>query len=187
MQSKRVIKFDYVNFDALYGSSYHLLSYLKSKDIKFIGDIRGNAKLYFDHCKQECSKVSFYVSELNKHDFLKVRVRGSTKGDLVAYYYDCNVQIQHPQRGKLMDLRLLVRKDKDGKTKYSLTNMFLDSIEDLAQKQGQRIFVEQMFRESKNLVGLGDYQGRSWNGIHNHFALSSLAMLIIVKIKSGEY
>ncbi len=62
-----------------------------------------------------------------------------------------------PRTDELINLKPLVRKDKDGRAKYSLTNMLLDSIEELAQKQGQRIFVEQMFRESKNLVGLGDY------------------------------
>ncbi|MGL1886523.1 MAG: hypothetical protein OCD76_08415 [Reichenbachiella sp.] len=82
-----------------------------------------------------------------------------------------------------MDLILLVRKDKDGKTKFSLSNMSDDHIEGLAQKQGQRIFVEQIFKEGKNLVGMGDYQIRSWYGFHNHMALCMMAMLLMTKIK----
>jgi len=178
------VQFDYVNFDALYGMSFTLLSYLDSHSIPFIGDIRSDCKLYFDRSKEESSRVDYYVSSLNqKKDFLKLRVRNSSKGHLVAHFYWCDVQIKCPQTDQLINLKLLVRQDKDGKTKYSLTNMFLDSIEELAQKQGQRIFVEQIFKECKNLVGLGDYQGRSWIGLHHHVALCCYAMLILLYFK----
>lgn len=178
------IQFDYVNFDALYGMSFHLLSYLSSNNIPFIGDIRSDCKLYFDRNTSESSKASYYVSCLDPNkDFLKLRVRNSSKGHLVAHFYCCEVQIKCPQTGELINLKLIVRKDKDGKTKYSLTNMFLDSLEEVAQKQAQRIFVEQIFRESKNLVGLGDYQGRSWRGLHNHLALCCYAMFILLQFK----
>ena len=61
--------------------------------------------------------------------------------------------------------------------------MMLDSLEELAQKQAQRIFVEQMFKEGKNLVGLGDYQGRSWQGLHNHVCICCMAMLVLLNLK----
>lgn len=178
------IQFDYVNFDALYGMSFHLLSYLNTDGVRFIGDIRSDCKLYFDRNKSESSKAGHYVSSLDPdRDFLKLRVRSSSKGHVVAGFYWCNVQIRCPGTGGLINLKLLVRKDKDGRTKYSLTNMLLDTIEELAQKQGQRIFVEQIFKESKNLVGLGDFQGRSWAGLHNHLALCCYAMFILLQFK----
>ena len=184
------IKFDYVNFDALYGMCFDLLSHLNTKKIGFIGDVRSDCKLYFDHNKLESCRVDQFVSSLDPmKDFLKIRVRDSSKGHLVARFYWCEVQIKCPHTTKLIDLKLLVRKDQDGKIKYSLTNMLLDKIEELAQKQAQRIFVEQLFREGKNLVGLGDYQGRSWVGLHNHIALCCFAMYILlnIKIKNGEH
>ena len=61
--------------------------------------------------------------------------------------------------------------------------MLDDHIQELAQKQGQRIFIEQIFKEGKNQVGMGDYQIRGWNGFHNHMALSMMAMLLMAKIK----
>ena len=178
------IKFDYVNFDALYGMCFDLLAHLNTMKIGFIGDIRSNCKLYFDHNKLESSRVDQFVSSLDpKKDFLKIRVRDSSKGHVVASFYWCDVQIRCSHTAKLFDLKLLVRKDKDGKMKYSLTNMLIDEIEELAQKQAQRIFVEQIFKEGKNLVGLGDYQGRGWVGLHNHMALCCFAMFILLHIK----
>jgi len=61
--------------------------------------------------------------------------------------------------------------------------MHEDSIYELAQKQGQRIYIEQIFKEGKNLVGMGDYQIRGWHGFHNHMALSMMALLLLAKVK----
>ena len=180
---KQGVEFDYVNFDALYGSSFGLLSYLKRKDIGFIGDVRADTKLFFDYDKSESCKLSHFVSCLDKEDFLKLRVRNTSKGHLVAHFYTREVQVQCPETGQLIPLKLIIRKDKDGKMKYSLSNMMLDSLEELAQKQAQRIFVEQMFKEGKNLVGLGDYQGRSWQGLHNHVCICCMAMLVLLNLK----
>ena len=59
--------------------------------------------------------------------------------------------------------------------------MHNDHIKELTEKQVQRIFVEQMFKEGKNQVGMEDYQIRGWNGFHNHMALCMMAMLLIAK------
>lgn len=176
------IKFDYVNFDALYGNATFLLEYLQDKNIDYIGDIRSNFTLYFSDDKAEKLRVDEYVARLSKDDFEKVNIRKSTKGILKASFHYARVQALLPT-GKRLDLILLVRKDKDGKTKYSLSNMSDDHIQDLAQKQGQRIFVEQIFKEGKNLVGMGDYQIRGWHGFHNHMAICMMAMLLMAKIK----
>ncbi|MFK7901099.1 MAG: hypothetical protein AB8B61_10125 [Cyclobacteriaceae bacterium] len=61
--------------------------------------------------------------------------------------------------------------------------MHNDHIKHLAEKQSQRIYVEQIFKEGKNLVGMGDYQIRGWNGFHNHMAICMMAMLLMAKVK----
>ena len=176
------IKFDFVNFDALYGNATFLLAYLVDNNIDFIGDIRSNHLVYFNHDINEKCRVDKYVRNLSAEDFEQVNIRESTKGMLKAKFHYAKVQVV-TQNGKWLDFILLVRKDADGKTKYSLSNMEDDHIRDLAQKQGQRIFVEQIFKEGKNLVGMGDYQIRGWNGFHNHMAICMMAMLLIAKVK----
>lgn len=176
------IKFDYVNFDALYGSASCLLEYLVDRQLDFIGDIRSDQLIYFNSDLNEKCRVDKYIANLSEVDFQKINIRKSTKGTLSAKFHYAKIQIR-TTNDRWLDLILLVRKDADGKTKYSLTNMENDHIKELAQKQGQRIFIEQIFKEGKNLVGMGDYQIRGWHGFHNHMAICMMAMLLITKIK----
>lgn len=53
----------------------------------------------------------------------------------------------------------------------------------MAKAQAQRVFVERIFEEGKNIAGMGDYQTRSWAGFHRHAALSSLALLFLMEQK----
>jgi len=175
------VDFDFVNFDALYGNTVSLLNFLQSRGLDFIGDIRSNLVVHFDYNKRESCSVGQYFNYLSNEDFEQINIRQSTKGILKAWFHYVNVQILAD--GKWLELILLIRKDTDGKVKFSLSNMHDDHIIELAEKQGQRIFIEQMFKEAKNQVGMGDYQIRGWNGFHNHMALCMMAMLLIAKIK----
>ena len=53
----------------------------------------------------------------------------------------------------------------------------------LAKAQAQRQFVERVFEEGKNIVGLGDYHVRSWEGFHKHAALCCLNLLFLMQQK----
>ena len=175
------IKFDFVNFDALYGNAISLLAYLQKNSINFVGDVRSNTTIYFEYDKQENCTIEQYYSNLIEDNFEEVSIRNSTKGRLKARFHYVNVQVLADE--KWLDLVLLIRRDCDGKVKFSLSNMHEDHIQELAEKQGQRVYVEQMFREGKNQIGMGDYQIRGWHGFHNHMALCMMAMLLILKVK----
>jgi len=53
----------------------------------------------------------------------------------------------------------------------------------MAKAQAQRVFIERVFEEGKNIVGMADYQVRSWQGFHRHMALCSLALLFLMEQK----
>ena len=175
------VSFDFVNFDPLYGNTTSLLTFLDNRSLDFIGDVRSKFMIYFEYDKQECCTIEQYLSNLFPEDFQQISIRQSTKGELKASFRYVKVQVFTSE--KWLDLILLIPKDQDGKVKFSLSNMHNDHIKELAEKQGQRIFVEQMFKEGKNQVGMGVYQIRGWNGFHNHMALCMMAMLLIAKIK----
>jgi SRSO17 transposase len=193
-----------VVFDALYGYKLDFLWQLVRLKIPFVGDVRGKLAVYLSKptlkiptqsgkgpkfIKERPTKPSVlikdYVDSLSKSDFSLLTVRNGTKGVIQAQYHVRNVWVLHEPSNSFMPLYLLVRKDADGKIKYSLGSFNNQKVTILrmAKAQAQRAFVERVFEEGKNIVGMGDYQTRSWTGFHRHAALSSLALLFLMEQK----
>jgi SRSO17 transposase len=192
-----------VVFDALYGINVDLLWQLKLKKISFVGDVRENQSVYLSepawkiptysgqgrrftkaHPNKEITQVRNYLKKLKHKDFSLLTVRNGTKGVLQAKYHMRKVWVHHHPSKSFLALHLLIRKDADGRVKYSLGNFNQKfTMKRMAKAQAQRVFVERIFEEGKNITGMGDYQTRSWNGFHRHAALSSLALLFLMEQK----
>jgi SRSO17 transposase len=66
--------------------------------------------------------------------------------------------------------------EKQGETKYYFSDLPEDtSLERLAELAHSRWSIEQFYEDAKGECGLGDYQGRRWDGLHRHLALVMLA------------
>jgi hypothetical protein len=66
--------------------------------------------------------------------------------------------------------------EKPGEIKYYFSDLPEDtSLERLAELAHGRWNIEQFYEDAKGECGLGDYQGRRWDGLHRHLALSMLA------------
>ena len=192
-----------VVFDALYGVNVDLLHQLMIKEIPFVGDVRENQSIYLSepafkvprysgrgrkftkaHPDKKLIQVQNYLKRLQKKDFTLLTVRTGTKGVLQARYHMRKVWVHHHPSKSFLALHLLIRKDADGRVKYSL-GFFNEkfTMRRMAKAQAQRVFVERIFEEGKNITGMGDYQTRSWTGFHRHAALSSLALLFLMEQK----
>ena len=55
------------------------------------------------------------------------------------------------------------------------------SLETLARLSGMRWPIETCFEESKQYLGMGDYEVRSWRGWHHHMTLCILAHFFLVR------
>jgi SRSO17 transposase len=192
-----------VVFDALYGNCIDFIVQLKTKEIPFVGDIRENLTVFLDQpcwktpkysgrgrrsLKEKPSrtptKVRDYMESLKKSDFQLLTIRNGTKGKIKARYHLRKVWILHEPANAFVQMHLLIRKDLDGRIKYALGNFpGRTNIKRMAKAQAQRVFVERIFEEGKNIAGMADYQVRSWIGFHRHVALSSLALLFIMEQK----
>ena len=66
-------------------------------------------------------------------------------------------------------------------TKYYFSNLPADTpLMQLAAFVRARWPIEQFYEEAKQECGLGDYQGRRWDGLHRHVALVMLAYSFLV-------
>jgi SRSO17 transposase len=60
--------------------------------------------------------------------------------------------------------------------KYYYSSLGADvSLEQLAALAKSRWVIEQFYEDAKGECGLGDYQGRRWDGFHRHLALVMVA------------
>lgn len=192
----------YVVFDSLYGANVNLLYELVHHDIPFVGGTKKSYRFYtkkprwhlpkkedgsgpkysVKQTDQKPIQLQDYIKTLKAGDFQKVNLRKSTKGLLSAKFHLRDVWVLHKETKDFIALQLLLRKDPDGKMYYSLCfSPKKASIKELAIAQAQRVFVERIFEEGKNIVGMADYQVRSWKGFHRHMALCSLSLLFLMK------
>jgi SRSO17 transposase len=127
---------------------------------------------------------------LKQQNFKLLTIRNGAKGVLQARYHMRKVWVLHKPSKTFLPLHLLIRKNADGSTKYALGfDLKHRSMLQMAKAQAQRVFVERIFEEGKNIAGMGDYQTRSWTGFHRHQALACLALLFLMeqKIKLQKY
>lgn len=195
-----------VVFDALYGYNIDLLYQLTQLQIPFVGDVKGRLSIYLSKPQMKVPKwsgkgrkffkprptiasilISTYTEGLKDADFKLLTVRNGTKGAIQSRYHKKKVWLLHEASNSWMQLGLLIRKHADGKISYSLGffNHQKVGLLRMAKAQAQRAFVERIFEEGKNILGMGDYQTRSWNGFHRHMALCSLALLFLMEQKTA--
>ena len=66
--------------------------------------------------------------------------------------------------------------DGEGEMRYYFSNLPAEaSLKQLAAAVKSRWPVEQFYQDGKQHCGLGDFQGRRWDGLHRHVALAMLS------------
>jgi SRSO17 transposase len=82
------------------------------------------------------------------------------------------------------DVWLVLRRHVEtGELKTYLCNAPVDTaVETLVRMTGMRWPIETCFEDSKQLLGMGDYEVRSWTGWHHHMTLVILAHFFVVRM-----
>ena len=77
--------------------------------------------------------------------------------------------------------------DNAEEIKYYWSNLSADTtLVQLATYVRARWPIEQFYEDAKQECGLGDYQGRRWDGFHRHIALVMLAYSFLVQQRMTE-
>jgi SRSO17 transposase len=97
----------------------------------------------------------------DRHSTTHERIVTAAEGWLIA---------EGPLRSEREDL------PDEEELKYYYSSLGADvSLERLASLAKSRWAIEQFYEDAKGECGLGDYQGRRWDGLHRHLALSMMA------------
>ncbi|WP_057937732.1 IS701 family transposase [Algoriphagus resistens] len=206
------VAFDWVGGDGLYGHSYELGSGLDRRGLFFVLDVHKDETVFLEepilavpprqgnkgrkpmHPKpdREPVRLDSYVMTLSENDWTRVKVRKTVKGWLCLLVHKCTVWSWNGKEASAKKRTLLITRTEGDKpkTKYSFSNGELEAYTsaEYAYFQSQRYWVERTFDDSKNELGLSDYQVRKWTGWHHHHALVFMATLFMMneRIENGE-
>jgi len=203
----RGVKFDWIGGDGLYGHNSQLTKGLDDRGLFYVLDVHKDEIIFVEEPEivkpgktnkkgrppkklkalgEQC-RIDKYFEKLDNTDWTKEYVRKTTKGWNKLYVHVCEVWVWDGQEKKARKKTLVITKtaDKKPKIKYSFSNGGINDYtnKEYAYFQIQRYWVERTFDDSKNELGMSDYQIRNWTGWHHHQSLVMLASIFLLKEK----
>jgi SRSO17 transposase len=128
--------------------------------------------------------VAEVVKQLKPEQWSTHCIKEGSKGPMSAQFAALRV-VNRRQDLPGFDVWLVVRfHPETGVLKLYLSNAPADTpIETLVRLSGMRWPIETCFEEGKQLLGMGDYEVRSWRGWHHHMTLVMLAHHFLVRLQ----
>jgi SRSO17 transposase len=201
--------FDFVSADGFYGNDAELARRIDEAGYLYMLDIHSDQTIYLSRPelhvpsrksdrgrtpqKLKASTIGTtayeYLQTLQPEQWQKITVRNTAKGVLTGFYHFVNVWIWNKAIDRVEPRLLVIRKTYTPKgeeeIQYSFTNANLDQYtpQGLAYMQAERFFVEHSIKESKQILGLDQFQTRKWNAWQHQVALNFLVSSFILKEK----
>jgi SRSO17 transposase len=199
------LKFEAVGMDGGYGHDGAFREKLDSRGFQYMADVHANQHVYLskpvigvpDNTKGKqathqhvLSPKAYRVDALRKHpetDWQTLTVRSTERGELVADFAARRVWTVWQDEEETFHVReewLVMRRDKDGKCYYSLSNAPADTpLSVLARRKCQRFFIERTNQEAKSDFGWDEIQTTKYRSWEHHLALNILAAWFIAETK----
>jgi SRSO17 transposase len=198
------MKYNWVGADGGYGKGLCFMKELDTMDETFMVDIHSDFHVYLkpvkpylpvkesgtrgrDYSRYQIDQLPVRVDQWAKRQpqsvWKRITVRHSTKGALEYEFLSMYCWIWEKDTSNYYRWHLLVRRNPETKSdyKYSLSNEEKSvSLHRLAYMQGQRYWIERMFKDAKGECGMADYEARGWNAWHHHMALVLLAQSFLL-------
>jgi SRSO17 transposase len=208
-QVRNGISFDFIAADGYYGNDANLAGIINKMGYLYMLDIHSDQKIYNEYpelilpertntrgatpkrlkaTKQEIG-VNEYMKNLQIKDWQHIKVRNTAKGKLTGSYHFAKVFIWNNSTNQIEPRLLVIRKTISGNNtveiKYSFTNANLEQYTPIAiaYMQAQRFFVEHSLKESKQILGIDQFQTRKWLAWQHQVALNFLVSSFILKEK----
>jgi SRSO17 transposase len=202
---RRGLQFEWVGGDEVYGNNRELTDALEALGETFLMDVASNLHIYESDprlqtepspsskaarsktikagdWKPRSRTVEVVVREHFARESRTITVRETTKGTMRVRIWVKEVWQWDGKTSEPRPRLLVVRREKDGTFKYSLSNASAKtSWERLGFMQAQRFWIERAFQDAKSELGMAQYEVRGWRAWHHHMALVCLAMFFVVR------
>jgi SRSO17 transposase len=201
--------FDYVGGDGYYGNSIELAEGIEKLGYLYMLDIHSDQTIFLERPELKIPEkksakgriptkvkpttaninVRDYKSSLGEEEWETLTVRNTAKGKLKGDYHFRTVFIWDKERNQILRRLLVIRRTftskGDVEYKYSFTNANLEqyTAEGIAYMQAQRFFVEHSIKESKQILGMDQFQTRKWLAWQHQIALNFLLSSFMMKEK----
>jgi SRSO17 transposase len=167
--------------DAGYGNSVAFRDELRKRSLHYVVGVDGNHHGWpsRSQAKGRESMTFREIANLERHHIVEWRKgsKGTQKGCFAAIRL--NSAERQRKQGNVKKEQWLIsewRKGEDGPTKFYLSSLPKNTpLRELVKLIKLRWRVERDYQEMKQEIGLDHYEGRTWPGIHHHFALCSVA------------
>ena len=202
------VKFDWIGGDGLYGHNFELTKGLDQRGLLYVLDVHKDEKIYLEEPQiiipvatkargrrptklqalgVPSLRLDQYIKTLNQADWTEEKVRKTAKGWLKLQVHTKQVWVWNGKEEQARRRIVVITRtvEKRPKVKYSFSNAQKDQYtnKEFAYFQVQRYWVERTFDDSKNELGMSDYQIRNWIGWHHHQSLVMLAGIFLLKEK----
>lgn len=201
------IDFDFVSADGYYGNDADFARKIEELGYLYMLDIHANQSICLEPTKLEIParkstksttpkklkatkpaiSVTDYMSELTAEQWQKLTVRNTTMGKLTGYYHFARVYILNKAIDRIEQRLLVIRKTVSSanelEVKFSFTNANQEQYtpEVIAYMQAQRFFVEHCIKESKQILGIDQFQTHKWNAWIHQTALNFMVYPLFLK------
>jgi SRSO17 transposase len=200
--------FDFVGADGYYGNDTNFGNIINRLGLIYMLDIHTDQPVYIEKpdlilperkskrgrepkrlkATTQSIKVSEYCKGLKVNQWQKINVRNTAKGTLRGLYHFVKVFVWNKETNQIEQRLLVIRKTrtKTGvEIKYSFTNAEMVQFTEkaIAYMQAQRFFIEHCIKESKQILGLSQFQTRKWLAWQHQVALNLMTMCFMLKEK----
>lgn len=200
--------FDFVGADGYYGNDINFGTFINDLGLIYMLDIHSDQPIYLEkpelilperkskrgrepkrlQATTPSIKVSEYCKALKSDHWIKINVRNTAKGTLTGLYHFAKTFVWNKESNQIEHRLLVIRKTRTNKgleIKYSFTNaeMAQYTMKAIAYMQAQRFFIEHCIKESKQVLGMSQFQTRKWLAWQHQVALNLMTMCFVLKEK----
>jgi len=194
----------WIGCDATFGSDIHFLESLP-KEYFFFADVRATTQVFLKKPQTELppykgrgrrpKKVKLLpgqplpqsltdIAQSAKFRWKPVVLAEGAKGPIIAKVARLRVYPSREGLPRNYSLWLFMRKNPDGRLKFSLSNAPKNMpLSEMCKASIMRWPIEQCFEEGKEQLGMDHYEHRSWPAWHRHMTYICLALHFLLRLR----